>query len=55
MAPIRLHPDTYTMAMWGTKGFCYSCKAKLTIGTPPDAIDEWSERIESEGETNDDD
>jgi hypothetical protein len=53
MAPIKLNPDTYTISMWGTKGFCYSCKAKLSIGTPPDAIDEWSERIDREGETDD--
>jgi hypothetical protein len=53
MAPIRLHPDSYTIAMWGTKGFCYSCKTKVTIGTPPDAIDEWAERIDNEGETDD--
>jgi hypothetical protein len=28
MAPIRLHPNTYTIAMWGTKGFAIRVKQK---------------------------
>lgn len=48
MAPIRICPDTYAIVMWGVKGFCYSCKTKVTIGTPSDVI-----LYMSEGETDD--
>lgn len=50
MAPVRIDPTTYSIVMWGTDGFCFSCQAEVTIATPKDLPESWRvSDIESEG------
>lgn len=49
MAPVRIDPVSYSIVMWGTDGFCFNCKTKVSIATPSDLPESWRTSDESEG------
>jgi hypothetical protein len=39
--PVKFFHESYTIAIWGTDGYCYSCKSKVTACTPLDLPNGW--------------
>lgn len=36
VVPVKFWKETYMIGMWGTDGYCYSCKSEVTACTPKD-------------------